>query len=81
MTSKTMYLLKRELPGLLPRLVVIVGLPILVFAVVAIWPDRKVEKPKPKRDTYKFDLCSEASLRDGNGMLATADKCGKYLDR
>lgn len=35
---------------------------------------------KKKANTYAFDQCVEAMLRDGNGVVKTADICGKFKE-
>lgn len=39
------------------------------------------ERTVKKKSNYAFDSCVEAMRRDGNGLMATSDTCGKFLDK
>lgn len=39
------------------------------------------ESVAKKKRNYAFDSCVEAMRREGNGLIATSDTCGKYLDK
>lgn len=81
MNTYTRYRIKRLLMDFGPK---VGGLAIIavLLALYFNYLTRPAPKPTPasteKRSTTDFDLCAEALLRDGNGIVKTADTCAKY---
>lgn len=78
MASRMIYLIKRELPTLALRVFIVGGAAVLLVVFFIKSPSESVDTPKVvKPNNYAFDSCIEAMRRDGNGLMRTADECGK----
>lgn len=81
MNAYTRYRIKRLLMDFGPK---VVGFAIMaaLLALYFSYLTHPAPKPTPasteKRSTTDFDLCAEALLRDGNGIIKTADACAKF---
>lgn len=78
MGSRLFFNLRRELPGALPRILLVVGIAAaLILPVARCTRDESATKKEMKAADYAFDQCAEAMLRDGNGIVQKADTCAR----